>query len=68
MKTSELKRLLKKNGCYRCRSGANHDIWYSPRTNKEFPIPRHDAHEVRTGTLKAILKDAGVGDKWQKEN
>ncbi|MBP3265903.1 MAG: type II toxin-antitoxin system HicA family toxin [Clostridiales bacterium] len=68
MKTSELKRLLKKNGCYRHRSGANHDIWFSPITSKEFAVPRHDSHKVRTGTLRAILKDAGLDSRTDKEH
>lgn len=37
MTYSELKKLLKKNGCYFLREGGNHDIWYSPITNRQFP-------------------------------
>ena len=29
MKTNELLKLLKKNGCSLIRHGSNHDIWYS---------------------------------------
>lgn len=60
MKTSELLKLLKEAGCYKLRSGANHDIWFSPVTNKTITIPRHGAKEIKTGTAHGILKDAGI--------
>ena len=31
MKISELVKILKKHGCYKKRSGGNHDIWYRNR-------------------------------------
>ena len=60
MTTAELIRLLKKNGCCLVRNGANHDIYQSPITGKLFSVGRHAKEEVRTGTLKGILKDAGI--------
>ena len=54
MKTSELKRLLKRSGCYCLRNGGRHDIWINPQTGGTAPIPRHDAQEVRPGTLQNI--------------
>lgn len=60
MKISELIKLLKNAGCYQIRSGANHDIWYSPITNKKFQVPRHGAKEVKTGLVQGIFKDAGL--------
>lgn len=59
MKTSELLKLLKKNGCYLIRNGSNHDIWFSPITKKQFAIPRHKT-EIKIKTLNNILKDAGL--------
>lgn len=41
MKTNELLKLLKKNGCSLIRHGSNHDIWYSSVTGKQFAVPRH---------------------------
>ena len=38
MKTSELIKLLKRAKCRRIRNGSRHDIWYSPMTNREFPV------------------------------
>ncbi len=60
MKFSELKRLLKKNGCYMLMQGKRHEIWKSNITGEEFPIGRHNTEEVPTGTLKSILRSAGL--------
>ena len=60
VKISELVKLLKESGCYKERSGGNHDIWYSPITKKRFQVPRHGAKEVKTGLLGSILKQAGL--------
>ena len=60
MKTSELIKILKKNGCKLMRHGANHDKWYSPISDKSFILPRHGSKEVKTGTAQEILKDAGL--------
>ncbi len=55
MKTNELKRLLRRGGCHLLRKGAEHDIWINPKTGRKAAVPRHEAREVRTGTLKNIL-------------
>ncbi|MDR3021847.1 MAG: type II toxin-antitoxin system HicA family toxin [Clostridiales bacterium] len=60
MKYSELKRLLKENNCKLVREGANHEVWYSPKTDGEFVVGRHNNQEVRTGTLHAIYKQSGI--------
>ena len=60
MKISELIKILKAHGCYKERSGSNHDIWYSPQSGKCFQVPRHGAKEVKTGLLNGILKQAGI--------
>lgn len=60
MTYGELKRLLKKNGCYLHHDGKKHEIWYSPITGKQFPVGRHNSQEVRPGTLKSIKTDAGL--------
>jgi predicted RNA binding protein YcfA (HicA-like mRNA interferase family) len=57
---SELKRLLRKNGCHKEFEGKKHEIWYSPKTGKHFPVGRHDKEEVKKGTLKSIKGDAGI--------
>jgi len=60
MKYSELERHLKNQGCYCVENGANHPIWYSPITNKIFPLSYHKSQEIRYGTLRGICKKAGV--------
>ena len=59
MNTQELIKLLKRNGCRLDYHGKRHDMWYSRKTDKVFPVPRHKT-EIATGTLKSILKDAGI--------
>ncbi len=61
MKYSELKKLLKKNGCFLHHNGKRHEIWINPKTGKQFPIGRHNSgQEVAKGTLDSILRDAGL--------
>ncbi|WP_393955776.1 type II toxin-antitoxin system HicA family toxin [Methylorubrum sp. POS3] len=51
-------RLLREAGCLFVRPGkGSHEIWYSPRTNRRFTVPRNTA---MTHTANAILKDAGL--------
>lgn len=59
MRTTELLKLLKEHGIYKIREGKRHEIYYSPITNKSFPVGRH-AREIPSGTLNSILKDAGL--------
>jgi predicted RNA binding protein YcfA (HicA-like mRNA interferase family) len=60
MKTSELTKVLTKNGCYCIEHGKEHDKWYSPMTEKYFMLPRHQAKEIPKGTVNRIMKDAGL--------
>lgn len=60
MKYSELERLLRKAGCTVYREGSNHALWYSPITGEKFPVGRHSKEEVPIGTLRNIMKAAGL--------
>lgn len=60
MKSSELKKLLTKNGCFMVGQYTRHEKWYSPKTDKSFPVPRHNSKEIPMGTANKILKDAGL--------
>ena len=60
MTYSELKRELRKVGCYFHHQGSRHEIWENPMTGKQFPIGRHDTKEVPTGTLNSIKKAGGL--------
>lgn len=46
--------------CYFVSHGGRHDRWYSPITGNRFSVPRHDAQEIPTGTLRVIKKQAGI--------
>lgn len=60
MKTSEMKKLLRKAGCTKEWEGTNHEMWYSPITGKRFTVPRHNSQELKTGTAESIKKVAGL--------
>ncbi len=61
MKIAELKRMLRAFGCYELTTNAKgHDIWYSPLSKATFRVPRHQSKEVPTGTLRIIMKAAGI--------
>lgn len=60
MKYSELERKLKAAGCWVKREGSSHQIWFSPITNKQFTVGRHKNEEVKNGTLKSIMRAAGL--------
>ncbi|MGM9763356.1 MAG: type II toxin-antitoxin system HicA family toxin [Candidatus Cryptobacteroides sp.] len=61
MKYNELEKLLRKAGCYPTgRQQGGHPLWFSPKTGKSFQTSNHGSQEVASGTLKKILKDAGL--------
>jgi predicted RNA binding protein YcfA (HicA-like mRNA interferase family) len=60
MKYSELKKMLKQNGCYKESEGSRHENWYSPKSDKIFQVGRHNTQDVKKGTLNRILSDAGL--------
>ncbi len=53
-------KILKKKGFkfYRQAAGS-HEIWYNPQSKKFTTIPNHSG-DMPEGTLKAILKQAGI--------
>ena len=60
MNHGELKKKLKQIGCYKVGEGKRHERWYSPLTNDEFPVGRHNQKEVPSGTLKSIMNSSGL--------
>ena len=59
MTGNELKRILKAHGCKILREGSNHEVWVAP-SGVKFTVPRHGQKEIPTGTVKGILKSAGI--------
>ena len=56
--TPQLKKLLSDGGCYFERQGkGDHEIWYSPLTNRRFVV---DNSIKSRHTANAILKQAGL--------
>lgn len=60
MDSKSLRKMLEENGCYLKRQGkGDHEVWSSPITGQTFVVP-HPKKDLPTGTLKAILKAAGI--------
>ena len=57
---NELLKLLKKDGWYLHRNGANHDLYRHSTKTIQLTIPRHGSKEMANGTYKSILKAAGL--------
>ena len=58
MKRKEFIRQLMKDGCILLRSGAKHDIYINPSTEKKQPVPRHI--EIDNKLAKHIRKFLGL--------
>jgi len=55
MKRNELLKILRRNGCYLKREGANHSLWLSPINGATEAIPRHT--EIPEMLAKKIIKN-----------
>ena len=53
-------RALLKWGCRPAGSRGSHFYLVSPKTGKRFTVPCHAGEILPTGTLKSILRDAGL--------
>lgn len=66
MNSTDLLKELRKKGCLFVRYGkGDHQVWFSPVTNKRFVVP-HPKKQLAIGTLMSIRKAAGL-DKMNKE-
>ena len=53
---------LRENGCQFIRHGkGDHDIWFSPITNRHFVV---DARILSRHTANAVMKQAGISHKF----
>ena len=60
MKSADLIKLLLVHGCVFIRHGkGDHQIWYSPITERKFTVP-HPKKDLPVGTLKSIKRAAGI--------
>jgi len=61
MKYSELEKMLKQTtNCKFYRAGKNHPLWINPDTGEIFAMSHHGSKDVKSGTLKSIIKKSGV--------
>jgi predicted RNA binding protein YcfA (HicA-like mRNA interferase family) len=61
MKYAELEKAIKlTTNCRFLRNGSNHPLWINPDTGELFAMSYHRNEEVKTGTLKGIIKISGV--------
>ena len=56
-----IKKLRKLGFAFRRATGGSHEIWWNEKTRKTCVVPHHG--EIKTGTLKSIIKQAGVDEK-----
>ncbi len=64
MKYKELHKILRKAGMVALdEQRAGHPLWLNPLTGKKFTTSNHLMNEVATGTLKSILRSAGLENK-----
>lgn len=57
--SKELIRILKEKGFVLDRTKGSHQIWLHPDSRKRVIVPMHNK-DIPTGTLYAILKQAGI--------
>jgi predicted RNA binding protein YcfA (HicA-like mRNA interferase family) len=60
MKSSELLKLLKKDGWYEIRQSGSHKIMVHDVKQNQLVVPYHKSKEIRKGTLLNILKLAEI--------
>ena len=54
----ELRKRLRAAGCVFVRRGkGDHEVWYSPKTDRRFPV---DSKILSRHTANGILKEAGL--------
>lgn len=58
MKSTELHKLLKRNGWVAVRQSGSHVIY--EKGDKTIVVPFHGSKEIATGTVNKILKAAGL--------
>ena len=55
-----VKKLKKAGFVFDRQAKGSHEIWYNPITKRRTTIPNHPGVDIPKGTLKAILKEAGL--------
>ena len=55
-----IKKLKKAGFLFDRQAKGSHEIWYNPVTKIRTTIPNHPGVDLPKGTLKAIIKEAGL--------
>jgi len=64
IKYKELHKILRNAGMIELgEQRAGHPLWLNPQTGEKFTTSNHGSHEVARGTLKSILRSAGLENK-----
>lgn len=56
-----IKKARKAGFVFRRNTGGTHEIWWNEKKKRTCVIPHH--HEVKTGTLKNIIKQMGLTEE-----
>ena len=56
-----IKKLRKLEFVFRRATGGSHEIWWNEKTKKTCVIPHH--REVMAGTIRSIIRQAGVSEE-----
>jgi len=58
-----IKKLKKAGFGFDRQAKGSHEIWYNPTTKRRTTIPHHPGVDIPKGTLKAIIKEAGLTEE-----
>jgi len=60
-KPAEVIRRLRKAGfVFDRHAKGSHEIWYNPKTHQRTVVPNHPGRDIPKGTLRAIVREAGL--------
>jgi len=61
LKPIDVIRKLRKAGfIFDRHAKGSHEIWYNPQTHRRTVVPNHPGKDVPKGTLRAIIRQAGL--------
>ncbi len=62
LSSRQVTRRLSKLGFRFYRQGkGSHELWVRDEDGRVVPVPRHGGKPIRKGTVRAIIREAGVG-------
>lgn len=61
LKPNEVIHKLRKAGfIFDRHAKGSHEIWHNPATHRRTVIPNHPGKDISKGTLRAIIREAGL--------